>query len=208
MRCRNCAVMLHSQNPLSAIEVMMTDAITADLSRNEFLKIAVGGLVSGVLTPLLPYVIDLFPRATPAMLGLALVAIPFAVLVFAVMRWRSGNPAWASVLAAIITMIAFVAAVNAAVYIDGQMTGAEKGMRSLFAGLAGGLVGSALMALGIALLPAGPRKAAPWMPMLVTGTVAGSLLALDTSLGLDKTSVMYPICQAAVGVRLAMALKR
>lgn len=185
----------------------MTDAITADISRNEFLKIAVGGLFSGVLTPLLPYVIDLFPRA-PAMLGIALVAIPFAVLVFVVMRWRSGNPVWASVLAAIITMIAFVAAVNAAVYIDGQMTGAEKGMRSLFAGLTGGLVGSALMALGIALLPAGPRKAGPWMPMLVTGTVAGSLLALDTSLGLDKTSVMYPIWQAAVGVRLAMALKR
>jgi len=186
----------------------LADAITADLSRNEFLKIAIGGLISGVLTPLLPYVIDLFPRATPAMLGLALVAIPFAVLVFVVMRWRSGNPVWASVLAAIITMIAFVAAVNAAVYVDGQMTGAEKGMRSLLAGLAGGLVGSALMALGIALLPAGPRKAAPWMPMLVTGTVAGSLLALDTSLGLDKTSVMYPIWQAAVGVRLAMALKR
>jgi RsiW-degrading membrane proteinase PrsW (M82 family) len=185
----------------------LTDAITANLTRNEFLKIAIGGLISGVLTPLLPYVIDLFPRA-PAMLGIALVAIPFAVLVFVVMRWRSGNPVWAAVLAAVITMIAFVAAVNAAVYIDGQMTGAEKGVRSLFAGLTGGLVGSALMALGIALLPAGPRKAGPWVPMLVTGTVAGSLLALDTSLGLDKTSVMYPIWQAAVGVRLAMALKR
>lgn len=185
----------------------MTDAITANLSRNELLKIAIGGLISGVLTPLLPYVIDLLPRA-PAMLGIALTAIPFAVLVFVVMRWRSGNPVWAAVLAAVITMIAFVAAVNAAVYIDGQMTGAEKGMRSLFAGLTGGLVGSALMALGIALLPSGPRSAAPWLPMLATGTVAGSLLALDTSLGLDKTSVLYPVWQAAVGVRLAMALKR
>ena len=184
----------------------MTDAITADMSRNELLKIAIGGLISGVLTPLLPYVIDLFPRA-PAMFGIALVAIPFAVLVFVVMRWRSANPVWAAVLAAVITMIAFVAAVNAAVYIDGQMTGAEKGMRSLFAGLTGGLVGSALMALGIALLPAGPRKAGPWMPMLVSGTVAGSLLALDTLLGLDRTSVLYPVWQAAVGVRLAMALK-
>lgn len=184
----------------------MTDAITANLARNELLKIAIGGLVSGVLTPLLPYVIDLLPR-TPAMVGLALAASPFAVLVFIVVRWRSANPVWASVLAAVITMIAFVAAVNAAVYIDGQMTGAEKGMRSLFAGLTGGLVGSALMAIGIALLPAGPRRAAPWMPMLVTGTVAGSLLALDTSLGLDKTSVLYPVWQAAVGVRLAMALK-
>jgi hypothetical protein len=181
--------------------------ISPDTFRNELLRIAIGGLVSGVLTPLLPYVIDFFPR-TPAMLGLALVAIPFAVVVFIVVRWRRANPVWAAVLAAVITMIAFVGAVNAAVYVDGQMAGAEKVMRSLFAGLAGGLVGSALMALGIALLPAGPRKAAPWLPMLATATVAGALLAFDTSLGLDKTSVLYPVWQAAVGVRLAMALKR
>jgi hypothetical protein len=185
----------------------LTDAITADTSRNEFLKVAIGGIVSGVITPLLPDAIDLLAPA-PAMLRLALVAIPFAVLVFVVVRRRSANPVWAAVLAAIITVIAFVVAVNAAVYVDGQMAGATKAMRSLFAGLAGGLVGSAVMALGIALLPAGPRKAAPWMPMLVTGTVAGSLLALDTSLGLDRTSFLYPVWQAAVGVRLAMALKR
>ena len=33
------------------------------------------------------------------------------------------------------------------------------------------------------------------------------LLALDTSLGLDRTSFLYPVWQAAVGVRLAMALR-
>ena len=44
--------------------------------------------------------------------------------------------------------------------------------------------------------------------MLVTGTIAGALLALDTSLGLDRTSFLYPVWQAAVAVRLAMALKR
>ena len=185
----------------------MTDAITANTSRNELLKIAIGGLVSGVLTPLLPAGLD-WLDVRPGMWQLAVVALPFAVLVFIVVRWRSANPLWAAVVAAIVTMIAFVAAVNAAVYIDGQMAGAAKAMRSLFAGLAGGLVGSALMALGIALLPAGPRKAASWMPMLVTATVAGSLLALDNSLGLDRTSLLYPVWQAAVGVRLAMALRR
>lgn len=185
----------------------MTDTIAADTSRNELLKIAIGGLVSGLLTPLLPDVIDRLAPA-PAMLRLALVAVPFAVLVFIVVRWRSANAVWAAIVAAIITVVAFVAAVNAAVYIDGQMAGAAKAMRSLFAGLAGGLVGSGLMALGIALLPGGPRKAAPWMPMLVTGTVAASLLALDISLGLDRTSFLYPVWQAAVGVRLAMALER
>jgi len=185
----------------------LTNAITADATRNEFLKIAIGGLVSGVLTPLLPDAIDLLAPA-PAMLRLALVAVPFAVLVFVVVRRRSANPVWAALAASLVTMIAFVAAVNGAVYIDGQMAGAAKTMRSLFAGLAGGLVGSAVMALGVALLPAGPRKAAAWMPMLVTGTMAGSLLALDTSLGLDRTSFLYPVWQAAVGVRLAMALRR
>ena len=139
----------------------------------------------------------------------SLVAILYgAVLVFFVVRRRSANPVWAALLAAIITMVAFVAAVNAAVYIDGQIGSAAQAMRSLFAGLAGGLVGSGLMALGTALLPAGPRNAASWLPMLVTGTVAGSLLALDTSLGLDRTSVLYPVWQAAVGVRVALALRR
>ena len=185
----------------------MTDAITADTSRNDLLKIAAGGLVSGLLTPLLPDVIDLLAPA-PAMLRLALVAVPFAVLVFIAVRRFSANPVWAALAASLVTMVAFVAAVNAAVYIDGQMAGAAKTMRSLFAGLAGGLVGSGVMALGIALLPAGPRKTAPWMPMLVTGTIAGALLALDTSLGLDRTSFLYPVWQAAVSVRLAMALKR
>ncbi len=185
----------------------MTDAIAAETPRNELLKIAVGGLVTGVLTPLLPAALERLHGPT-GMWQLALVAVPFAMLVFFVVRRRSADPLWAAVLASVITMAAFVAAVNAAVYADGQMAGAAAGIRSLFAGLAGGLVGSGAMALGIGLLPAGPRKAAPWLPMLVTGTVCGGLLALDTWLGLDRTSFLYPVWQSAVGVRLAMALRR
>lgn len=185
----------------------MTDAITASASRNELARIAGGGLLTGLLTPLLPEVLDRL-HGPPGMWQLALVALPFAMLVFFVVRRRSANPAWGGLLSMVITMIAFIAAVNAAVYTDGQIAGAALAIRSLFAGLAGGLVGSGIMALGIALLPASPRRSAPWMPMLVTGTVAGSLLALDTSLGLDRTSFLYPVWQAAVGVRLAMALRR
>jgi hypothetical protein len=74
--------------------------------------------------------------------------------------------------------------------------------------LTGGLVGAAVMAFGIGLLPAGPRAAAAWWPMLMTGTLAGSLLALDNALGLDQTSFLYPVWQAAVGVRLMMILRR
>jgi hypothetical protein len=44
--------------------------------------------------------------------------------------------------------------------------------------------------------------------MLVTGTVAGALLPLDSALELDLTSVLYPIWQAGVAVTLAMALQR
>ena len=44
--------------------------------------------------------------------------------------------------------------------------------------------------------------------MLVTGTLAGTLLALDNALGLDQTSFLYPVWQAAVAVRLTMVLRR
>jgi hypothetical protein len=183
----------------------LTQAIAADTSRNELLKIAAGGLASGILTPLLPQLID--KLQAPGMLRLALVAVPFAVLVFIVVRRRSANPVWAAVLAGLVTMIAFVAAVNTAVWIDAQVPGVAKAIRSTLAGLGGGFVGSGVMALGFALLPAGPRRAAPWLPMIVTGTIAGALLAVDTALDLDLTSVLYPVWQAAVAVRLATALR-
>jgi hypothetical protein len=64
------------------------------------------------------------------------------------------------------------------------------------------------MALGIALLPAGPRDAAAWLPMLIAGTVAGALLALDNALDLDLASVLYPVWQAGVAAGLATALRR
>ena len=63
------------------------------------------------------------------------------------------------------------------------------------------------MAIGIALLPAGPRDAVRWVPMLLTGTLAGALLALDNALDLDLLSVLYPVWQAGVAVRLVQALR-
>lgn len=185
----------------------MTQAIaSADTSRN-LLMVAGAGLLSGILTPLLPTLLDKI-AGVPADVRLALVAIPFAVLVIFVVRRFSTNPLWAALAAAAITLIAFVCAVNAAIFIDGQTNGADKMMRNILSGLAGGFTGSALMALGIALLPAGPRDVVTWLQMLVTGTIAGALLALDNALGLDQTSFLYPVWQAAVAVRLAMALRR
>ena len=185
----------------------MTQAIaSADTSRN-LLMVAGAGLLSGILTPLLPTLLDKI-AGVPADVRLALVAIPFAVLVFFVVRRFSTNPLWAALAAAAITLIAFVCAVNAAIFIDGQADNAAKAARNVLSGLAGGFVGAGLMALGIALLPAGPRDAAAWLPMLATGTVAGALLALDNALDLDLASVLYPVWQAGVAAMLALALRR
>ena len=185
----------------------MTQAIASDSTSKNLLMIAAGGLLSGLLTPLTPQLIDRVVGGS-GNLRMALVAVPFAVLVFFVVRRCSANPMWAALVAAIVTMIAFVCAVNAAIFTDGQAYGAPKIMRNVLAGLAGGFVGTGVMALAIALLPAGPRDAAVWMRMLLTGTLAGALLAVDSALDLDLTSVLYPVWQAAVAVRLAMVLQR
>ena len=186
----------------------MTPAIASTgISGNSLLMVAAGGLVSGILTPLLPTLID-HVVGLPGQFRISLIAVPFAVLVFILVRRFSVNPLWAGMLAAVVTMVAFVSAVNAAIFIEGQTAGAAAVMRYLLAGLTGGLVGTAVMALGIGLLPAGPRAAAAWWPMLITGTLAGTLLAVDNALGLDNTSFLYPVWQAAVAVRLSMVLRR
>jgi hypothetical protein len=185
----------------------LTDTIISrDEARNSLLKIAAGGILTGLLTPLLPMLIDKIVGA-PGDLRIALVAVPFAVLVLVLVRRLTLNPSWAAPAAAIVTMIAFVCAVNAAIWIDGQVGDVAKVARNSCAGLAGGSVGAGIMALGIGLLPAGPRDAAAWLPMLGVGTVAGALLALDNALDLDLASVLYPVWQAGVAVGLAIALQ-
>jgi hypothetical protein len=186
----------------------LTDTILSpDQSRISLPKVAAAGILTGLLTPLLPTLIDKLVGA-PGDLRIALVAVPFAILAALLVRRLSSNPRWAAVVTAVITMVAFVCAVNAAIWIDGQVGDVAKAVRNICAGLAGGFVGVALMALGISLLPGGPRDIAAWRPMLVIGTVAGALLALDSALELDLTSTLYPVWQAGVAVTLAMALQR
>jgi hypothetical protein len=181
--------------------------ISSNQSRTSPLKIAAAGVLTGLLTPLLPTLIDKLVGA-PGDLRIALVAAPFAVLAGMLVRRLSLNPWWAAVAAAVITMVAFVCAVNAAIWVDGQVGDVAKAVRNICAGLAGGFVGSGVMALGIGLLPAGPRDASAWLPMLIIGAIAGALLAVDSALELDLTSVLYPVWQAGVAVALAMALQR
>ena len=185
----------------------LTQAVASEDTYKNLLVIAAGGLLSGLLTPLAPQLIDKIVGGS-GNLRMALVAVPFAVLVFFIVRRCSANPVWAALIAGIVTMIAFVCAVNAAIFIDAQAYGAPKVMRNVLAGLAGGFVGAGVMALGVALLPAGPRNAALWMRMLLTGTLAGALMAVDSALDLDLTSVLYPVWQAGVATGLALALRR
>jgi hypothetical protein len=186
----------------------LTDTIiSTDRNRNALLKVAAAGILTGLLTPLLPTLIDKLV-GVPGDLRIALVAVPFAILVGILVQRLTSNPWWAALAAAVITMVAFVCAVNAAIWIDGQVGDVAKAVRNIGAGLAGGFVGAAAMALGIGLLPVGPRDAAAWLPMLMIGTIAGALLALDSALDLDLTSVLYPVWQAGVAVGLATALQR
>jgi hypothetical protein len=200
-------IVLHDGRAAESEVNALTQAVASDNTSKNLLMIAAGGLLSGILTPLTPQLIDRIQGGS-GNLRMALVAVPFAVLVFFVVRRCSANPMWAALIAGVVTMVAFVCAVNAAIFIDGQASGADKVMRNILAGLAGGFVGAGVMALAIALLPAGPRDAALWMRMLLTGTLAGTLLAVDSELDLDLTSVLYPVWQAAVAVRLAMVLQR
>jgi hypothetical protein len=186
----------------------LTEAIaSSDETSISLLKVAGAGVLTGVLTPLLPPLIDRI-NGTPGDFRIALVAIPFAILVFILVRRFCPNPWWAALAAAIVTMIAFVCAVNAAIWIDGRAADAAKATRNVLAGLAGGFTGATVMAVGICLLPAGPRDVMAWLPMLIVGTMAGALLALDNALDLDLTSFLYPVWQACVAVGLATALRR
>jgi uncharacterized membrane protein len=186
---------------------MSVSRAACDTSRQGLLKVAAGGVLTGVLTPLFQPLIDKI-TGSPGDLRIALLAVPFAVLVFILVRRCTVNPWWAALAAAVLTMLAFVCAVNAAIWIDGQFPGAAKPIRNIFAGFAGGFVGSGLMALGLSLLPAGPCDVTAWLPMLIIGTVAGALLALDNALDLDLLSVLYPVWQAGVAATLAIALQR
>ena len=186
----------------------MTGAVSAATNEQRgFLQAGAGGVLTGAATPLLQPAIDML-EGSPGDIRIALLALPFAILVLVLVRVYSTNAWWAALVAALITIVAFVCAVNAAIWIDGQASGAGKTIRNVLAGLAGGLTGSAIMALGICLLPAGPRDLPVWLPMIAIGAIAGSLLAVDNALGLDLFSVLYPVWQAGVAVGLAMALHR
>ena len=186
----------------------MSAIATRDIDRNGLVKVAGGGLLTGVLTPLLQPLVDRL-AGSPGDVRIALLAAPFAVLVYIMVRRYSATRWPGAVAAALVTMIAFVCAVNAAVWIDG-VTGVGKTVRNILSGLGGGFTGSAVMALGLifGLQRKEQRDPRAWLPMLIIGTLAGALLALDLGLDLNLASVLFPVWQAGVAVGLVMALQR
>ena len=83
-------------------------------SRNELLKTGAAGVVTGALTPLVQPLIDRI-NGSPGDLRIALLAVPFAILVLILIKMDSDNPWWAALAGAIVTLIAFVCAVKAAI---------------------------------------------------------------------------------------------
>jgi hypothetical protein len=69
----------------------LTQAIASvDASRTSLWWIAAGGVLTGILTPLLPPPLDKI-HIVPGDYGIALAAVPFAVLVFVVVRRSSAG---------------------------------------------------------------------------------------------------------------------
>ncbi|MBI5264510.1 MAG: hypothetical protein HY852_22165 [Bradyrhizobium sp.] len=183
----------------------MAESIASAETRNRLLKVTAGGLVSGIATPLMVPLIDSI-NGFPRDIRLALLAVPFAIFVFFLVRRFGANRLWVALAAGLITMFAFVCAVNAAVWVDGLAGSVPKFVRNVLSGLAGGFAGTTVMALGFRLLSAGPRDPSAWVPMVITGTIAGALFAVDNALNLDKTSILFPVWQAGVAVALVGAL--
>lgn len=172
--------------------------------RSLYVAAGLGGLITGVLTPFMQLlVIRSQLSGNPA---LALLALPFAILVMGLVHATRSPPWWAVVSAALVTAAAFVAAVTAAFFVVELPSGLPKVAKHLLGGIAGGCVGAAIMAIGLHMLRLGRAGLRVWLPMLVIGGVAGMLLAVDTQIKVPLVSVLYPVWQAGVAVGLVKAL--
>jgi len=179
----------------------------SDGGRICYAKVAAGGLVTGLVTVVWQPWIDQL-RALPGDLRVGLAAIPFAILMALIVR-RHARRSWRpALMAAAVTVVAFVCSVRTTMWIDHEMNGDDTAARMILAGLGGGFVGAAVLALGFAAMRDSRRGVAAWLPMLGIGTLAGALLACDDAIDLVFGLTLYPVWQAGVAVGLVMALRQ
>lgn len=158
------------------------------------------GLVSGLLSSFLPNVVEHIKLlGTPVYPGVLF----GLVIAFGLHRWGKA-PLWAAVLAIVITIIAWAAAVR------GFELVTNKASSHIYLGaLVAGAVGAAgTMMAGAVSLPA-LRRAPDWLLIIGVGAVAGLLVVPDLEGSGDRSFLLlFMIWQAAIAGCIGFALTR
>jgi hypothetical protein len=185
------------------------DVSPAKSRRFHAAAVIVAGLATGFLTPPIVNVADRLdlPRGS-GNLTLALGAAPFALLVVTIARRFTGADWWRAVVMGVVTVLAFDAAISVAANVSIALSGRMDPVQDVLGGLAGGLVGSGLMALAALVLRVGSRRVLWWLPLVAVGTVLGMLLAVDSYLHSDNVWVLFPAWQAGVALMLMRTLRK
>jgi hypothetical protein len=167
--------------------------------------IALCGLLSGFLTPLiLNYIDSLYqPRGFSGGNGIVLAVggLPFALLIVVVAR-IAADVSWLRAAAlGIATMVATSVSITLSASTNAALGAIAEPARELIGGPVGGVTGSGLMALGATLLRIGPRQhPLRWSVLVLVGTVLGALLAVDVWLDSENVWVIFPVWQASIAL--------
>jgi hypothetical protein len=190
----------------------VTSAVSAPILKSTRLleaTIAVCGLLSGFLTPLiLNYIDSLYsPRGFGNGLVLAIGGVPFALLVVVIAR-IAADVSWLRAAAlGIATTVATSVSITLSANTNAALGSIAEPTRELIGGPVGGVVGSGLMALAAMLLRIGPRHPARWRALVLVGTVLGALLAVDIWLDSENVWVIFPVWQASIALIFFRALQ-
>jgi len=135
-----------------------------------------------------------------------------AVIAFAVQRFGAAN-AGGTVLAFLITIVAWRLAYGATSSIyDDLSRGVDSWIKTNtleIAGLVGGAIGSAITAIGVAIVVQGFRRLASFSLTIAIGTIAGLLLGVEDRLGWSTGNLLvFIIWQPAVAAAIGHGLAR
>jgi hypothetical protein len=186
---------------------IVTSAVSAPFLKSPRIleaAIAVCGLLSGFLTPLILNCIDsvYYPRGFCDGNGivLAIGGAPFALLIAVIAR-IAADVSWLRAAAlGVATMAATSASITLSANTNAALGSIGGPARELIGGPVGGVIGSGLMALAAMLLRIGPRHPARWWAFVLVGTVLGALLAVDVWLDSENVWVIFPVWQASIAL--------